>query len=615
MSENKPLAIATRLPTVYFHVRGENYYYRDGYRDITDDGELKSCFTLPKLRHNQPLEHTSVYSSRRILKLRTTEASVVLAQDNSASQSIASSMLVGSEVVIQAGGTDYLKYLLRVMDELSASMYAHSEESITADSARELVATIAQFSGNRSGTLDEVTDSSPCDYESQVFIPGLPPILMLGMWFAVKPRHPLVLWAKDGDVVYQQEVTADLLDICASPLLMQGAGCLACPNSTSCIPSLTGMPSPAVQEEQNVVEKLYRRLDRLPDVESVRHSLANQGGRRLVLPQGVWLPIPDRVSLAGVSFNGIREKISQDTEVKRHRKEQMQFKKSNCSGCSMSHLCGGSKVMSVGDAKSPEWWSTKDVCTGSKSAVPRVTVDNYSRVLPMLLRMLAEYHDSRCHVGVELNLLIQKLVDWVDTGYGMDRYARGLADSDREILVIPKELAELLQVMDLRGGYEDFGYRRDYSHFGAWHKYLDTRDMGRSTSNWWVITNGPHSYSNMDTLMPADSACLMLGVTPSKSGRALGTVNKRLDLVTRAILMAVVPAVLEWYGPFGSSVAHLPTTLSYARPRDVIRKMSRDEAAERLVMSTCTALLDCFKYHDAKTVALLKDVVKLTEEF
>ena len=188
-------------------------------------------------------------------------------------------------------------------------------------------------------------------------------------------------------------------------------------------------------------------------------------------------------------------------------------------------------------------------------------------------------------------------------------------DSDREILVIPKELAELLGVMDLQGGYEDIGYQRTYSHFGRWHKCLDTRDMGRSTSNWWVITNGPHSYSDMNTLMPADSACLMLGVTPSKSGRALGTVNKRLDLVTRAIMMAVVPAVSVYYGPFGSSVAHLPTTLSYTRDRDVIRKMSRDEAAERLVLSTCTALLDCFKYRDVTTVALLKDVVKLTEEF
>lgn len=537
--------------------------------------------------------------------LGTTDIGAIVVTE--VTESLVKAALEHSPLVLGARANDLATYLWKLNQEFN--FRRNSLRSIEASSYAEAMAVVAGHTAAFEDTC--LPRRLEATENTWVLIPGIPDFLVASVWARLTDGGILTGFYEDGGVLQKLDLS-NLDSYCEDYRVLQPLGCLSCPANNKCASHLTGneFPTPEVDKD-----RLKKSITRLPDVEFAPPSVLSRYSRN--------------ISVLDINMAGSTEMLQVHRELTSLRAEARKFYKNNCDKCSLKLVCGSSKLITQSGEKSEHMGK---LCSGKTTVETAVTLDNYTKVLPALVGMLADFNvagyspaaevDSRSEI---LKAALQKLTEWIATGSQVPRELSYYLTTDR--YVMPQEFMDLVDVLDLRGGYNSYQYCSNPWVSDITSEVAKAVQMGNPKSCGWLVL-GPrqlnmtypyqlyHGLSFVDVKLSSR----IEGIKSSRGyTKKLGRAQARLNLICYLIRELLLPMAVIRSGSFGSTISYVcPGVTSYKHWNAFTTTYSATtvpdgQAAAHLVESTSYALQEALgaRYH--ANYLLAKNLTKLKE--
>jgi len=401
--------------------------------------------------------------------------------------------------------------------------------------------------------------------EQTIYFIGIPKTVMLSMWNRYTDSASLTVNVLCDEGNLEIDLVKEVYVLCNRYESIQSAGCLACPHRTSCVDTLLEQKvslelAPTMREVKKVLKPLDYQL---------LHSDCNlhSGG--------------DKLDYTSIDMTGARDRA----ELRGHQRLQMasnrEFYRDNCSKCSLSDVCGSTKGFTSNKL------GVKSFCSGRVVGELVVTEANYEGVFKATIAAILSASQASKE-DCKLEKCMELVHKWVETDVTMPSHA---AYYDRKLdslrkrggtlhsayYVIPRELLDISNVVGLRGSFQYSYVYYNQPDIGDWlaessSVVRDVRGSRAKESKWVAIlpvhrgikhrTFGVASprHECLDTKMLFD---LELAKYSSKSKKYRCKLA-RINLLAEFLLLFLTPGTKYPYGPFGNSIAWLPTGLPSA---------------------------------------------------
>jgi hypothetical protein len=325
---------------------------------------------------------------------------------------------------------------------------------------------------------------------------------------------------------------------------------------------------------------------------------------------------------------GATKMLQVHRELTSLRAEARKFYKNNCDKCSLKLVCGSNKLITQSGEKSEHMGK---LCSGKTTVETAVTLDNYTEVLPALVGML----DNLNPVGYSpdaskprrLKAALQKLTEWIATGSQVPRELSYYLTTDR--YVMPQEFMDLVDVLDLRGGYASYENWAKPWVSDITSEVAKAVHMGKPKSSGWLVL-GPRQLNTSYNSYPIHYRELRFvdvklssrieGI-PSSRGytKKLGRAQARLNLICYLIRALLLPNSVIRSGSFGNKKSYVCSGVLYHRLWNAFTTthstttVPDGKAAAYLVESTSYALQEVLGGRYGPNYRLAKNLTKLKE--
>lgn len=458
-------------------------------------------------------------------------------------------------VVSLKGYRQYLSTLEMTVRALVRDARGTSEESIL--TGYDYIQLLGRDSSI--GAASAGTDYSRLEGNPVLYFTGAPEV-MLSMWNKYTDYAEISLYVQVEDGVQHIDISNNIADLCTRHEVLQSAGCLACPHRANCVQHLLQEEVVPIDLDIQSLKKVAAKLDisLLPhsDCKDTRYHAG-------------------KIDVRDINLSGALVRHHNARARRKSIKLNQKFYKDNCSGCSLSSVCGTSK------GYNQEGDGARSYCEGKVPdyAVLEVTVDNYTKHLEVMLASLLSV--ARKDLDM-IPTAIELVTDWVETScnsvpnhasYFISKFskARKKNMAHKEYYVVPEQLVKLANLFSISGSFDGRG-NGWYSHgIGDWlgnstYRITSLLPVPSQSSGWFAIAPthsniGAPNYYSRPRHEYIDTKVLysVLGAKSSYRSKVFRTKESRLQLALEFIAQFLSPGSTYWYGPFGSSRAWVPS--------------------------------------------------------
>ena len=525
-------------------------------------------------------------------------------------ESVVKAALKYSPLVLGAKAKDLGTYLWKLTQEFN--FRKNSLRSVEASSYAEAMAVVAGNTAPFEGT--GIPRGLGSTDNSWVIIPGIPDFLVASVWAKLTDGGILTGFYEEEGVLQKLDLS-NLDSYCEDYRVLLPLGCLSCPANNKCASHLTGNDFPTPEVDKDLLKK---SIARLPDVDSAPPSVLSKYHRN--------------ISVIDINMAGAEEMLTVHRELTSLRAEARKFYKNNCDKCSLKLVCGSNKLITQSGEKSEHMGK---LCSGKTTVGTAVTLDNYTEALPALVSMLDNFNVAGYSPAAEvdskprrLKAALQKLTEWIASGSKVPRELSYYLTTDR--YVMPQEFMDLVDILDLRGGYNSYLYFANPWVSDITSDVAKAVQMAKHKSCGWLVL-GPRQLNMACSSYPPYRALRFVdvklstkieGITSSRGyTKKLGRAQARLNLICYLIRVLLLPTAVIRSGSFGNTVSYVcPAVTSYKHWNAFTTTYSDatvpdGQAAARLVESTSYALQRAVGggYHTsyllAKNLTELKEVL------
>lgn len=423
--------------------------------------------------------------------------------------------------------------------------------------------------------------------EQTIYFIGIPKTVMLSMWDRYTDSASLIVNVLTDEGLLEIDLVKEVYVLCSRYESIQSAGCLACPHRNSCIDTLLEQKvslelAPTMQQ----VKKVLKTLDYL-----LLHSDCSNRNYGIT-----------RLDYTRIDMTLAHARAELRSNQRLQMASNREFYRDNCSKCSLAAVCGSTKSFTGNKL------GVKSFCSGRVKRELVVTEDNYRDVFKATIAsILAASHTDKG--AWKLEECMKRVNKWVETDVTMPSHA---AYYDRKLdslrkkggtihsayYVIPRELLDISNVIDLSGSFEYSNVYYNHPEIGDWLEESSSgvRDVigACNKESKWVAILPAHRgikpkvfgiasprHECLDTKMLFD---LELAKYNSKSKKYRCKLA-RINLLAEFLLLFLTPGAEYYYGSFGNSKAWLPTGLpdaweAYALLPETTERVRRGRHAE-----------------------------------
>jgi hypothetical protein len=509
-----------------------------------------------------PLNTTSLNWSVHLGLLESDNEKVVLT--NASPNDIVGDLLEATDVVTSCRLSAYKRYYKLLAKEAGRRLrdMRDAHGGIVRDvTLRQMV----QLVGRSAEPLSRLSAEDPSG--GFIYIPGVPGDLMLAMWSRLVPEESLDMWLATEEGV-QHVPLHEAAQLCTRPEILSTFGCLACPQRGDCV--------------SHVLEDSFKTVyseTRLRKAALTNHEWAP--------PSYVIDSRHGKIFALDVDLSGAEEKVAQSKYLSSKRVLNRKFYDKNCKTCALEGVCGLRKTGSNRGAALGR--GVTDYCAGKVSHPLSLGAANYRDAFKILLQAI-DIIRSTDHADTAL----EKIVEWVENGKPAPSYVRH-AVSKQGMIAIPRELIDVAESLELRGGFDPDPYWWGQGHrVGRWFMdctdnivgvtdehssapcgwvYLDYSGYLRRVSD--AVGHTVFSYIDAKVLHQIEET------SRSKNNKYSG-VESRIALAAQFFADFIAPSNRWFFGAFGNQSISVPRGgYEYVRYDYVNRRWERKKRPAR----------------------------------
>lgn len=387
------------------------------------------------------------------------------------------------------------------------------------------------------------------------------PEVMLSLWNKYTDYAEISLYVQVEDGIQHIDISNHIADLCTRHEVLQSAGCLACPHRANCVQHLLQEEVVPIDLDIQSLKKVAAKLD----ISLLPHSDCKDTNKYT----------SGKIDVRDINLAGALVRHHIASARRKSIKLNKKFYKDNCSGCSLSSVCGTSK------SYNQEGDSARSYCEGKVPdyAVLEVTVDNYVKYLEVMLTSLLTIANKELAMTFTA---LELITAWVETScnsvpkhasYFISRFskARKKNMAHQEYYVVPEQLVKLAELFAIRGSFDGRG-NGWYSHgIGDWlgnstNSITSLLPVTSQSSGWFAIARAHTDIKAPDYYDRTRHECIdtkvlysVLGAKSSYRSKVFSTKESRLQLALEFIAQFLSPGSTYWYGPYGNSRAWVPS--------------------------------------------------------